>query len=199
MSDAVAGPVGYSFRNYEAPEDDWGIVATADDMRYTWMFGIDAVAQDLNQTRWEDSQFDYYVDGAMAEFETYLTIDIRKRIYKTPSIGDPSMQLLDGLTRKQRFGPGVDYTDLENSYPYIPGHWKRYGFVQLRKCPVISIEQAVLLNPLGGELIDLVSNNWLRISNRNTGMLHFYPQGSALTHTPYSGCLLYTSPSPRDS
>ena len=149
------------------------------------MYGIDAVAQDLNNTVWEDSQFDFYVNNSLAEFERFLTTDIRKHVYKTPPINNPTS--LDHLTQGRKFGPGVDFTNLENSYPYIPSHWHRYGFIQLRHYPVISVERAVLNTPLGGELIDLVANNWLRISSRETGQLHFYPQGSALAHTVYTG------------
>lgn len=179
---------GFSFNNYVPPTDgSWGTVATADDMRYSWLFGIDAVAQDLNQSRWEDSQFDDFVDGAIGEFEEYLTIDIRKKIYKTPFVDMRNGTGLEDLVRGAEVGPGVDYTDLEGTYPFIPNHWNRFGFLQLRHYPVISVERAVLNNSIGGDLFDLVAQNWVRISNRDTGQLHFFPSGRTFAYTPFGG------------
>ena len=179
-------PTGYSFDNYVVPEDQWGKVVTADDMRFTYMFGIDAVAQDINETIWMDSQYDFFVNGAVAEFEKYLTIDIRKRIYKTPSI-EMDGDSLASLTRGRKVGPGVDYTDLEDTYPFIPANWNRYGFIQLRHSPIISVERAILNNAIGSRLFDLKGNGWLRLNRRATGQINFYPAGRTFTFTPFGG------------
>ena len=182
-------PTGYSFNNYTVPENEWGTIVTADDMRITYMFGIDAVAQDINETPWEDSQFDYFVDLSLAEFERFLTTDIRKRIYKTrTSRAATGGTGLEGLTRGRRVGPGVDYTDLENPYPYVPRQWRTYGFLQLRHYPILSVERAVLNNAVGSELIDLLGAGWLR-PNHEVGQLNFFPQGRTSLFTPFGGAI----------
>ena len=179
-------PIGYSFDNYVVPEGEWGKLVTADDMRFTYMFGIDAVAQDINETIWEDSQFDFFVNGSLSEFEKYLTSDIRKKVYKTPSI-EGGGDNIEGLTRGRRYGPGVDYTDLEDTYPFIPANWNRYGYIQLRHWPIISVERAILNNAIGSQLFDLKGNNWLRLNRRQTGQINFYPSGRTFTFTPFGG------------
>ena len=179
---------GYAFDNYVVPTDGtWGHVVTADDMRYTYMYGIDAVAQDLNQSRWEDSQFDFFVRNALGEFEAFLKIDIRKHIYKTPNINDQDSDNLEGLTRGRFVGSGIDYTDLEDTYPFIPQHWNKFGYIQLRHYPVISVERSTLNNAIGSQLFDLVENNWVRLGRRRTGIVQFYPAGRTFAFTPFGG------------
>lgn len=168
--------IGYSFNNYTVPENEWGKLLTADDMRYTYMFGIDAIAQDLNETIWQDSQFDFYVDDAVGEFERFLTIDIRKRRYVTPGIDE---ELPDPRVRSQNDAI-IEY---EDTYPFIPAHWGRRGFLQLRHYPVLSIQRCVLNNSVGRELFDLKANKWIRLT-RKTGQLHFFPSRAAYLASP---------------
>ena len=86
--------IGYTFDNYSPPPGEWGKVYTADDMRYTMLYGIDCVGSDIAQSTFEDSQFDQLVREALGEFEDYLTMDIRKRVYKT----NPASTLTRGRT-----------------------------------------------------------------------------------------------------
>lgn len=160
--------IGYSFGNYAPPPNEWGKILTADDMRYTYLWGIDATGSDIAETDFEDEQFDFYIREALADFETELTIDIRKRIYKT----DPD----SGLVRGRYWRAGVDYTDLEDTYPYDPITWQNFGFLQLRHVPVISVERCTLFNPVRGEVINLLDDGWVRL-DRNMGQLHMYPTG----------------------
>lgn len=175
-----AEKIGFSFGNYSPPPGEWGKLLTADDMRYTYLWGIDATASDIAETDFEDEQFDFYVREALADFETELTIDIRKRIYKTNPDG--------ALTRSKYWREGVDYTDEEDTYPYEPMNWQNFGFLQLRHMPVISVERAVLYNPVRGEVIDLADSKWLRVQKK-VGQLNFYPTGGE-PYGPFSSGVL---------
>lgn len=169
--------VGYSFGNYKAPPGEWGKVITADDMRYTYMWGVDVTASDVAETDFEDVQFDFFIEEAVADFEKSLTIDIRKRVYKT----NPE----DTLVRSPEWRQDVDYTDYEDPYAFDPKEWQNFGFLKLRHMPLISVERAVMKNVVSGDLIDLKERGWLRIGSRNTGRLSFHPT-SGLAYGPFA-------------
>jgi hypothetical protein len=135
-------------------------------MRYTFLWGIDATASDIAETNFEDEQFDYYIDEALSDFEDLLTIDIRKKVYKTKPA--------DSLVRGAYWRLGVDYTDIDDPYNFDPQQWQNFGFLQLRHYPLISVERAVLRNVVGGDVLDLVANSWVR-PKLKVGQLHFYP------------------------
>lgn len=162
--------VGWSFGNYKVPGGKWGSVLTPDDLRYTYLFGIDAKATDLAESEFSDEQFRFFIEQAVADFEDFLKIDIRRRVRKT----NPD----ESLKRARRFEDG-DYTDLEDPYPFDPQLWGHFGFVQLRKTPVIQVDRAVLQGPLQSEVLDLKGRDWIRLE-KNHGQVYFYPtRGSA--------------------
>ena len=165
-----AKKVGYSFDNYSPPPGEWGELLTPDDMRYTYMWGIDATASDIEETNFSDDQYRFFIREALGEFEKFLTIDIRKRVYKC----NPAAT----LKRSKYWRAGVDYTDEDDTYPYDPIMWQNFGFLQLRHVPVMSIERAVMLNPVRGQMMDMIENKWIRLS-KQVGQLHFYPTGGA--------------------
>lgn len=168
--------LGYTHGNYGAPPGDWGRAVTADDMRYTYLWGIDCEGSDVARTTWTDAQFDYFVERALAQIETYLGIDIRKRVYKTyPDVA---------LKRGVKWAGGVDYTHTEEPFEFDPVQWQNFGFLQLRHYPVISVDRADWYNPVHGKIMDLVANRWIRLQGE-FGQLNFYPQ-SGFGYGPYS-------------
>lgn len=168
--------IGYTFNNYSPPADEWGKVYTADDMRYTMLFGIDTIAANTARDEWQDEQFDQHVLEALYEFEKKLHIDIRRRIYKT----DPAATLI----RSRLWREGVDYTDEEDQYAYDYIQWSNVGFLQLRHNPIISVERAIWKNLVSGEIMDMINNDWMRI-NKKMGQVNFYPKGG-FPYGPYS-------------
>jgi len=168
--------IGWTFNNYEPPDGEWGDIYTPDDMRYTMLFGIDSVAANTAREEFTDEQFRQLTLEAMAEFETFLTVDIRKRVYKT----NPA----SSLKQSRLWREGVDYTDEEDEYPYDYLEWSNTGFLQLRHSPILSVERAIWKNLVGGTIMDLVENNWLRI-NKKMGQLNFYPK-DGFSYGPYS-------------
>jgi len=168
--------LGYSFNNYGVPTGEWGKLVTADDIRYTYLFGVDCVGNDIAQTAWRDEQFDWHVELAVGEFEKYLGIDIRKRIYKCYPAFD--------LKRSKKWRDGVDYTDEETPYDFDPQLWENFGFMQLRHYPLISIERCKFYSSIHGEIMDMKNNNWLRISSREAGQLNMFPVAGNIGYMP---------------
>jgi len=181
LSDARQGQteedkIGYTFRNYKAPNGEWGELYTADDMRYTMLFGIDCVGSDIAKTEFSDEQFKQIVDEALSEFEILLTIDIRKKIYKT----EPSAS----LTRSPIWREGVDYTHEEDPYDFDYKQWDNFGFIQLRHFPVISVDSLVWYSVVDGKIMDMLEANWLRLK-KETGQINLYPKGG-MPYGPFS-------------
>lgn len=168
--------IGWSFNNYAPPPSEWGKILTADDLRWTYLWGIDCTASDIAETELTDEQFDYYINAALADFERFLTISIRKRIYKT----EPAATLVRGRTWRD----GVDYTDIEDPYDFDPKQWHNFGFVQLRHRPVISVERAILNSPVQTAVIDLLEQNWVRL-HRKTGQVNLFPK-TGIAYGPYA-------------
>lgn len=167
---------GYTFDNYSPPPGEWGEVYTADDMRYTMLWGIDSVGSDVAQSEWEDSQYQQIVREAVGEFEAYLTMDIARKKYVTR----PD----DKLIQARKWREGVDYTNEEDTYPFDPQLWNRYGFVQLRHWPIIKVTRAQWFSPVEGLIMDMVENKWLRIK-KEFGQVKMFPTGG-FTYGPYS-------------
>jgi len=171
--------IGYTFGNYGPPSGEWGKVYTADDMRWTMLFGIDCIGSDIAQSEFTDKQFDQIVLEALAEFEDYLTMDIRRKKYMTfNAVANP------GLTRSRLWRANVDYTHEEDAYDFDPQEWREYGFIQLRHWPIISVERAKWYSPVQGEIMDMVDNNWMRI-DKHFGQVRMFPKGG-FSYGPYS-------------
>jgi len=171
--------IGYTFGNYNAPPDEWGKAYTADDIRYTMLFGIDSIGSDIAQSEFTDEQFDQMVLEALGEFEAFLTMDIRKKVYKTLGV-QPSA----GLIRSRLWRDGVDYTDEDDPYDFDPQQWTEFGFIQLRHCPLISVERAIWMSPVKGEIMDMIANDWLRL-HKQFAQIRMFPKGG-FTYGPYS-------------
>lgn len=168
--------VGWTFENYKPPAGEWGELYTADDMRYTMLFGIDCIGSDIAKTEFSDAQFRQIVSEAISEFETLLTIDIRKRVYKT----EPDAS----LTRSPIWREGVDYTDEEDVYDFDYKQWDNFGFIQLRHYPVISIDSLVWYSVVDGKIMDMKEANWVRLK-KQAGQINLFPKGG-MQYGPFS-------------
>lgn len=168
--------VGYTFNNYNAPIGLFGEVLTADDIRYSYLWGIDLVAQDTAQTPWDDNQTKFFIDAAVQEIERTFKMNVYKRIYKT----SPSNSLRKSVVYMQ----GVDYTDEETPYDFEPDKWSNFGFLQLRHYPILSIERADLVGPTQAKILDLI--DWVR-TRKKTGQIHFFPKNQMIYGPPLGG------------
>lgn len=125
------GPVGYSFGNYSAPPGQWGNVVCPDDLRYTWMFGIDFKA--TNGQTFDDSQIQYYIDSAVEEVERRLNITVKKRRVRCNASDR-------GLKK------GEDYDVEEGPYSFSYAKIARHGTIVTNRKPIIKLHKLELMN-----------------------------------------------------
>ena len=175
-----ATEVGYTFNSYTVPAGTWGRVLTADDMRYTYMYGISLVAGEDGREATDD-QLNKIVDFATAEIERALDICIRKRIYRTHYMGTDK--------RSPSYQSSTDvWTHNDDSYPFLKRDWTNQGYIQLNHRPILSVERAILKTPVDQTLIDLLSSNWLRIDKEAAQVYLFPRQGTSYPiYGPYLG------------
>ena len=158
---------GWTFGNYLVPDGSFGVALTPDDIRYSFLWGIDLLAS--NGESYTDNQIAYSVKSALVEIERALNLDI----YKKKRVCEPV---------------NSNYDEEEDPYPFRPDLWRGKGFVQLRHFPLISVERAELYNEVGLRILDLM--NWIRIDKKKA-ILHFYPKtdGSGVYVGSFFGAL----------
>ena len=149
------GPVGYTFGNYEIPEGTWGEIQTADDLRYTWLWGVDFRAS--NGQPYTDEQIQFFIKSAAAYIERELKITIRK----TRIVCEPERR---GLRQ------GADYDEEESYYTYKRERVQRNGMIKTCQRPVRSVSR-----------LDLISRNEKIASllnactlDKNKGLIKFF-------------------------
>lgn len=146
---------GWSFENYTPPEGEFGEILTADDMRYTYLWGVPFTSsQGLEYT---DPQIRFKVDSAVRELEVALCLTIKKR----------------RIGCQQEPDDGIEYDEMEDAYAYHRHHWNAGGRINLRRRPVLSIESFDLYTITGTKIMDL--KGWVRLDH-SKGNLFFYPQ-----------------------
>jgi hypothetical protein len=124
-------PIGITFGNYQAPEGSWGDIITTDDLRITYLWGVDFRAS--NGASFTDAQIQYFIDAALRETERILNITIKK----TRVVCEPQRR---GLEK------GKDYDEPEPYYTFKRERVERNGMITTRKRPIISISRLDLLN-----------------------------------------------------
>ena len=148
-------PVGYTFGNYHAPEGQWGEIQTPDDIRYSWLWGVDFKAS--NGESFNDEQIKFFIDAALARIERELNITIKKtRIASEPE--------------KRGLKKGADYDEAESYYTYSRSRVQRNGMIPLRKRPVLSVSRLDLVNRTSG-LISLLNASTI---DKTKGMVKFF-------------------------
>jgi hypothetical protein len=125
------GPMGYTFGNYHAPEGQWGVIQTPDDLRYTWLWGVDFKAS--NGDSFSDEQIEFFINDAMRRIERELNITLKK----TRVVCEPQQRELK---------PGIDYDADESYYTFKRERVQRNGMIHTRKRPVQSVSRLDLLS-----------------------------------------------------
>jgi hypothetical protein len=124
-------PVGVTFGNYVAPEGSWGDIITTDDVRFSYLWGVDFRAS--NGASYTDAQIQYFIDAALTGIERILNITIKK----TRVVCEPARR---GLEK------GKDFDEAESYYTFKRERVERNGMITTRKRPVISISRLDLIN-----------------------------------------------------
>jgi hypothetical protein len=149
------GPVGYTFENYHPPEGSWGEILTADDLRITYMWGIDFRAS--NGQPYTDEQIRFFIKGAVSHIERELKITIKK----TRIMCEPEHR---GLQQ------GADYDEEESYYTYKRERVQRNGMIKTRRRPVRSVSRLDLINR--NEKITSLLNAYTL--DKNKGLIKFF-------------------------
>ncbi|MDC7221536.1 MAG: Hint domain-containing protein [Spirochaetales bacterium] len=158
--------VGWTFDNYEVPEGQWGEILTSDDLRYSFLWGIDFTAS--NGEEWYEVQTKKNIEWAVYQLEKKLNIDIYQRQYYCDD------ELNDEIEESK-------FVKKEFPYPNKRNH--RYN-IRLRHRPVQEVTRFDFYSPMDTKIIDLMQ--WMRLDRRN-GQLNFKPrQGNSQTFTSYS-------------
>jgi hypothetical protein len=127
----ITEPIGYTFNNYIPPQGSWGEVITADDLRYTFLWGVDFRAS--NGASFTDDQIRFFIDDALKAIERQLCITVKKtRIMCEP----------DKRGKKK----GADYDEDEPYYTFRRERIQRNGMITTRKRPIISVSRCDLMN-----------------------------------------------------
>jgi hypothetical protein len=155
-----AGRIGWSFENYTPPEGLFGEVLTADDLRYTYLWGIDFRAS--NGDIFTDAQVRMKINSAIDEISRALKITIKK----TRVHCQPGPELIQG----------TDYDEADDPYTYRHDKWRRSGRVALRKRPIISISRFDLYSISDQKILDLLT--WISADHRK-GIINFFPKAGA--------------------
>jgi len=155
IAEAGAGVTGWTFENYAPVDGQFGEVLTADDLRYTYLWGIPFTS--TNGLEFSDSQIRSQIAAALREFELALGLTITKRV----------IRCREGLE------PGAVYDELEDPYAYKRRNWNAGGRLIPRRRPILSVERFAMYTITQQQIIDLAP--WLRVDHEK-GVLHFYPR-----------------------
>ncbi len=146
--------VGYTFGNYHPAGDEWGLIVTPDDCRYTYLWGTDFKA--TNGTYFTDEQIKFFIVEATRYLERELNISIIKTKIKSQA-------------EDRNLVKGTDYDEEESLYDFSYRKIQRYGMIQTRHRPVIDVEKCTLINR-GGSDIDLLKDS---VIDRKKGVIKF--------------------------
>lgn len=141
--------IGWTFGNYRC-EDAWGEVLTPDDLRFTYLWGVDFRAS--NGDIFTDDQIRFQISAALAEIERTLSYNFTKKIIKCES--------KDG--------------DLEESGYRLKNH-QGINIVQLRQVPVMSVERFDFYDYSDNKVANLLENI---IVDKDKGVIELRPKGT---------------------
>lgn len=130
------GPIGYSFCNYEHPENQWGEVVTPDDIRFTYLWGTDLKA--ANGQSFDDNQIRYFIKSALAELSRQLNITVEKKRVVCNA-------------RNRNLKKNEDYDIDEDYYRFNWDKIARYGKITTRLRPIIQLNRIAVKGRIGLE------------------------------------------------
>ena len=160
-------PIGWTFENYEIPEGQWGEVLTPDDIRYSYLWGVQFTSSD--STAWTDSQTRTAVLWAVRQIEKKLNITMmEKLVYADDEVNASIVEVPNQIEKK---------------FPYS-ARKKRDWLVRLKHRPVQEVTRADWYSPVGQKILSVLE--WMRL-DRDKGLMWFYPKaGGTLGYLGYA-------------
>jgi hypothetical protein len=150
--------VGWTFRNYSIPTDQFGEILTSDDLHYSFLWGIDLTAS--NGEPWSDNQSKTFVEWAVYQIEKKLNIHIFPRTIYCDDDQNEDIEE-EKLVLKE--------------FPYPNRRNQRYN-LRMRHRPIREVTRFEFFSPQAVKILDLL--NWMRIDRRN-GQLNYTPKQGA--------------------
>jgi len=158
--------VGWTFDNYTVPDGLFGEVLTADDIKYSFMWGQDFLAS--NGEVWTEEQTKKMVEWAVAQIEKKLNIDI---YWRDNFCDDTTNEDIE----EEKY--------VRKEFPYPNRRSRRYT-IRSRWRPIREVTRLDFFSPTDTKILDMLP--WLRIDRRN-GKFRIYPrQGEIQSFTSYS-------------
>ncbi|MGL4981261.1 MAG: hypothetical protein ACRC4W_00125 [Treponemataceae bacterium] len=127
--------IGYTFNNYIIPCGQWGEIVTADDMRFTYLWGVDL--KSANGDSISDDQINYFINASAESIARQLNITIKKKKLRY----NPKER---GLKKT------IDYDKEEGVYDFKYSRIARYGIIKTRERPIIKLHKLELLRRMIG-------------------------------------------------
>jgi len=176
---------GFAFNNpdvsndYHAPK--WGLLVTADELRYDEMFGNPLIAEADSQSITDDQLLDY-ARVAIAYLEEQLNIDILpRRIRYNDPIGESGAVIPRDDYDDSEFISKMDRKQLKDLYIREPGYpyrviaARKESRIKFRRRPVRDVLTAKFVDPyFGNTIIDLMPYRILK--QGFTGVCYFRPR-----------------------
>ncbi len=140
------------------PKYDW---LTPSDIKSDYCFGLSLADQDGNVM--PDSVVDRYIGATVMRFERDLHIDIGTKVIK--------------CNAEKR---GLDNYDIdEDAYDFWADEYRQWGYIQLRRRPVVSVENVELYYPTGQRILKY-DDSWIML-NRKAGHMRIVPSAGTTT------------------
>lgn len=161
-----SGAVGWTFGNYTVPDGLFGELLTSDDLKYSFLWGIDLTAS--NGQTWTEEQTKKNIEWSVFQLEKALNIDIFPREYYCDDLDNESV-----VTSKY----------VIKEFPY-PNRRKHKNTIVSRHRPVREVTRLDLYSPTDDKILNILP--WLRL-DKYKGVFYTYPkQGKVLSYTTNS-------------
>lgn len=142
---------------------------TTDIMRQSYLFGLPLTDRAGNPIT--NAMLQQKLDIAVAYFQRDLDIYVVPTVVKSTAVLGSSTVPPENVT----------YDVLEDPYDYDARDYFNWGYMRLRKTPVISVERMRLIYPTG-QLIIQYPTDWIKIYHK-VGQIHIVP--SAMSYASY--------------
>lgn len=154
---------------------------TADEMRKRWCFGLPLRAKAA--TQWTSAgqvlakeDIESFIRAAIGEVEKKLGVLLKPTIIKSQFSA-----YMQGLTE------GTDYDMSEPAYDYAYDQVSKWGFLQTRQWPFISIQGYKLMLPNGQQVLDFGDERLGGLPPKPTSWIKTYPKQGQILLVPYAG------------
>lgn len=154
---------------------------TVQELRTRWCFGLPLRAK--ASTQWTtagqvlaDEDIEAFIRAAVSDVEKRLGVLLKPTIIKCQYTA-----YTQGLQQ------GVDYDLSEPAYDYFSDQMNKWGFMQARQYPFLSVEGLKLMLPNGQQVLDFGDDKLGGMPPKPTSWIKTYPKQGQIEIVPYAG------------